>query len=80
MIGPTKITHPATTINQCGECEFHKVTLFRSGRNPQRNYYCKHPDVAFPKGSPDHTPIEMYAEETPETPDWCPVLNKKTSQ
>lgn len=76
MAGPQIIKIPAQEKTVCSGCEFHRVTMFRSGQSPAHNYYCGNPEVI--RGTREPLVVISFADENiPETPDWCPFLNKE---
>lgn len=109
IIGPT-VWH-GREILSCTRCKYLKCTLTKSGRHPDYDYYCKHPDVlsdtwheaqdkvllekvkTLHPESLEHVKnnveihrnqVKQYGEfisndeVTPETPQWCPVLNQQS--
>lgn len=97
-------------INSCCRCKFLRCVLRKSGRQPDYEYFCQHPDILSGArfAANDAKRLEMIKEKfpervehfvqlianrnaertskgefisndsmTPETPEWCPVVNAK---
>lgn len=45
--GPKEIVIPEQRFLSCYGCDYHKSTLVKSGRDPQRAHNCEHPE--FPQ-------------------------------
>jgi hypothetical protein len=76
--GPKEIIIPEQKFLSCYGCEFHKVELVASGRNPIRADNCTHPK--FPLTSNRLTGnLSRDNDDQVKTPKMCPFIPKKES-
>lgn len=77
-IGPKTYTIVKTT---CLYCEFHKSVLTKSGKSPEREYFCSHKSL---KDQNVATKVPLYNDKpelgtfignNEDTPTWCPYLS-----
>ncbi len=76
--GPSTVTIPVQEYQSCVGCKWHKHKLKRSGRNPQYDDLCTHPDIMYNNGfAIMHGGREVKNFEWNdriETPEFCPFL------
>jgi len=73
--GPTKTILPTHSYLSCGECEFYKYHMAKSGQNPIYNHNCNDPELpkehkqGFLKGNLNSS----------KTPNWCRFIDSITN-
>jgi hypothetical protein len=92
--GPREITIPEIRFQVCNGCLNFEQRLMRSGRNPQYQYIChfhftnenindKMPSyITNDLKSSNKVGVGIYSDYNDgycHTPDWCPIINEKTS-
>lgn len=77
--GPQKTTIPQQSFTTCSGCKYFSRKLVKSGRNPIYASTCEHPeskkDGTYYRGNLTENHLGIV-----ETPDWCPILNKKNEE
>jgi hypothetical protein len=76
--GPKEIVIPEQRFLSCYGCEFHKVELIKSGKNPVRADNCTHPEFPI-KSNTLSGNLTRSKDDHIETPSGCPFRPKQES-
>ena len=74
--GPVKIEY---SYFSCGRCDYLKSTMLISGRKPEYEYHCQHPEMVKEIMFPEQKLKGFYIGSSNETPQWCPMFSNKKS-